>query len=399
MSDTTRGVTMPALTLNGLLLSGLLFSAPVLAEGMKVGNTEFSFSGYVKLDVMYSEYSDGDVPAASIGRDYFYTNTIPVNAAPGMDDSHSFLDMHAKQSRIVFKTKSDIGGEIIGTHFEFDFNNSPGGNEVVSNSYSPRLRQAYFTWREWLFGQTWSTFQNVAALPETIDFIGPAESTVFIRQSQVRYTHGPWQFSVENPETVALPNGGGATVTTDDNVLPDLVGRYNLGFAGGSDLSIAVLAHSLAVDDSIPGVDDEVYGYGVSAAGTVKLGADDIKWMLNYGDGVGRYVGVGVLPGAVVDDDGDLETISSVSGYIAYRHFWTPQWRTQLVYGVFEGDADTDLTGEAVNASAQSAHVNLLYSPNKALTFGVEYLYASRELENGEDGDLNRVQFGAKYAF
>ena len=49
MSDTTRGVTMPALTLNGLLLSGLLFSAPVLAEGMKVGNTEFSFSGYVKL--------------------------------------------------------------------------------------------------------------------------------------------------------------------------------------------------------------------------------------------------------------------------------------------------------------------------------------------------------------
>ena len=126
MSETTTGVTVPTLALHGLLLGGLLISGPALADGMKVGNTEFSISGYVKLDVIYSQYSDGDVAAASIGRDYYYANTIPVNAAPGMDDSHSFLDMHAKQSRIVLKTKSDIGGEIIGTHFEFDFNNSPG---------------------------------------------------------------------------------------------------------------------------------------------------------------------------------------------------------------------------------------------------------------------------------
>ncbi|TMP26646.1 porin, partial [Pseudoalteromonas rubra] len=42
---------------------------------------------------------------------------------------------------------------------------------------------------------------------------------------------------------------------------------------------------------------------------------------------------------------------------------------------------------------------NLLYSPVKKLTFGVEFKHAERETESGADGDLDRLQFSAKYAF
>jgi hypothetical protein len=40
-----------------------------------------------------------------------------------------------------------------------------------------------------------------------------------------------------------------------------------------------------------------------------------------------------------------------------------------------------------------------MYSPTKNLTFGGEYILAEREVENGADGDLNRLQFTSKWAF
>jgi len=40
-----------------------------------------------------------------------------------------------------------------------------------------------------------------------------------------------------------------------------------------------------------------------------------------------------------------------------------------------------------------------MYSPWKNVNVGVEYIYARRETVNGQDGDLNRVQFSAQYFF
>ncbi len=48
---------------------------------------------------------------------------------------------------------------------------------------------------------------------------------------------------------------------------------------------------------------------------------------------------------------------------------------------------------------ASSVHVNLIYSPQPMLDFGIEFLHANRDLESDVDGDLNRVQFSAKYAY
>ena len=43
--------------------------------------------------------------------------------------------------------------------------------------------------------------------------------------------------------------------------------------------------------------------------------------------------------------------------------------------------------------------LNLFYSPTDKLSFGMEYIRAKRELENGNDGDLKRLQFTGKYVF
>jgi hypothetical protein len=44
-------------------------------------------------------------------------------------------------------------------------------------------------------------------------------------------------------------------------------------------------------------------------------------------------------------------------------------------------------------------HVNLIYNPLPKLDFGIEFMYADREVESGADGDLTRIQFSAKYAY
>ncbi len=52
-----------------------------------------------------------------------------------------------------------------------------------------------------------------------------------------------------------------------------------------------------------------------------------------------------------------------------------------------------------MTSKAQSFHANLVWSPLPKLDLGVEYIFANREIESGEDGDLNRFQFSAKYAY
>ena len=53
---------------------------------------------------------------------------------------------------------------------------------VLSNPSArrPRLRHAYATLGHFLGGQTWTNFMNPAALPETVDFGGPA-GQIFVR--------------------------------------------------------------------------------------------------------------------------------------------------------------------------------------------------------------------------
>ena len=183
----------------------------------------YKFGGYIKTDLIYSDYDSGSYTGA--GRDWYIGGVTPVGDGPG----ESYLDVHAKESRINFRSTHNLdNGAKIGTFLEMDFQLPSQGDERISNSYNPRLRHAFVTYNNWLVGQTWMTFYNVGAIPENIDFVGPTESTIFGRQAMIRYTSGPWQFALENPETTITPYGGGSRIVADDNLAPDAALRYNL---------------------------------------------------------------------------------------------------------------------------------------------------------------------------
>jgi hypothetical protein len=371
------------------------------APAAKSSDTKITWGGYVKADAIYSNFSEGEVGQSS-ARDFYVPNGTPVSAGTG--SSRSFFDGHAKESRLFVKTETNLDGHKLGTHVEFDFivNQSTTANEIVTNAYTPGFRRAFITYDNWLIGQEWTNFLNLGSLPETLDFVAfPSEGTVFVRQPQLRYSLGSLQLALENPETSVLPGGGGAVAGSGDGVLPDFTARYGFKL-GSAELSIAGLLRQLKVENPAAGttaaVKDDTTAGGVSFSGKVPFGSDDLKFQISTGEGIGRYLALGTSADAVLSAS-ELDTIGVTAGYVAYKHTWTPKWRSTLTYSMLEIDNDTAKTGTGLSKSIRSASVNLLYSPVAKLTFGGEYRHAERELENGQDGSLDRLQFSAKYSF
>jgi hypothetical protein len=382
---------------------------------LPVREVDVIYGGFVKLDALFSVYSDGDVATPGGIRDFYAPSSIPVAASSTAENATSMFDMHAKETRFFFKIDANVSDAKLGGYLEADFISNPGaGTEVVTNAYNPALRRAYITYNNWLFGQDWTTFQSLASLPDSLDFVRwPSEGTVFERQPVVRYTlpavlGGEFQFALENAETFVRPRTGTGTATfvTGDSSLPDLVVRYNWKPSFG-EIGVALLARELRADFAATGgapPDDsasgKAVGMGLSIGGKLaSFGKDDVRFMVTSGEGIGRYVALGAATDAVVDAGNELEPIAVTAAFVSYRRVWTERWRSNLAVAAFQADNDTALTGSGVTSSLSSGRINLIYAPVEKLSFGVEYTHGIRELENGEDGTLDRVQFSTMYAY
>ncbi|MCE9679522.1 DcaP family trimeric outer membrane transporter [Shewanella sp. AS1] len=375
----------------------IIAAATLIALGATnaAAETEFKFGGYVKADVMFSDYSNGAPDSGNLSRQFYVPGTIYGTSGNG----EQVVDFQARESRFNFKTSTDLDGHKLSGFIELDFMTHADGNERVSNSYSPRIRHAFVTYDNWTVGQTWTTFQNPGALPENLDFVGAAEGTPFVRQAQVRYTNGGFQFALENPETTVTPNGGGPNgndrIVSGSGMIPDMVARYNFNTEGGMKFTVAGLARQLNVENA--NLDAQTMGYGVSVTGVVPVGDDDIKFAATAGDGMGRYMALNYANAGVIDANGDIETIMSYGGYVSYRHWWNDKWRSSVTASAFMADNDEALTGGRVNEESYSGYINLLYSPVKPLTVGVEFMYAENTKQNGDNGELSRLMFSVKY--
>ena len=364
-------------------------------------DTSVTLGGYVKLDAVYSNPSAGVDSASDL---QLNPSSIPVGPAAG-DHEHAQVKFGARETRLFVKTDTPTALGDLDTHVEVDFYGADG-NESVSNSHGLRLRHAYATLGRFLAGQTWTDFMNPAALPETVDFGGPA-GQIFDRQAQVRWTQplpatmggraARWSVGLENPETVVQVPGG-ASFRADDDRFPDATGQLAFD-TGHGNYTVHALVRQLRVDSGAsPAAVDQKLGAAVAVAGVVPAwGADDVRFTASAGNGIGRYAN-GFLPDGIVDAEGTLRLPQQWVAYAAYRHFWSERLRSSLVLSV-AGERNPDGTPGDTNKATHSAHVNLIWSPVPRSDLGIEYIYADRETEDGQKGHLNRLQASAKYAF
>ena len=366
---------------------------PAPAPAPSSSGTTYKFGGYAKFDAMFSDYSDATPSGNSLMRQFYYAPQIPIGDGSGSSDITT--DFQARETRLNFRADTTTGGgDKITAYVEMDFLTHGDGNEVVSNSYSPRMRHAFIKYNKWTFGQTWSTFMDVSVLPEALDFVGPAESTTFIRQSMIRYTTGNLELAAENPQTFVV--GG----VRDQSTVPDLIARYTFKMDGGSYVKVAGLMRSLKDAPSGGSQADET-GFGVSASAKFVFGnGSDLRAMVTAGDGVGRYIGLGFVPDGYIDiNNGQIETAEALAWFVSYRAVWNEKWRSNFMYGTTSIDYNDNLQAASLNDTASSFHVNLIHNVLPKLDVGAELIFGEREIVNGTDGDFTRFQLSAKYAF
>ena len=357
----------------------------------------FTVSGFIRADALLTATGDGELPDASVGRDLYVPGAIPVG---GIDEGTD-LDALAKWSRFILGVdQTTDAGDTLAARLEFDLFGGALGSEQSTNTYGLTVRHAWFGWNRWLFGQTWTNAFDPATLVDSVDIVGATDAQVFVRQAQVRYTRGPWSFSAENPETTITPRGGGARVSSDDNVLPDLTARYTHKAPWGQ-LSAAVLLRELAWETTGPGaIDDRQTALAASISGKILLGpTDDLRFAVTGGQAPGRYIGLGIASDAQVDADGSLDPVDGVAAYLAWRHAFSPQWRANLYAAASRYDHDVAATGSAVTESVRSLAANVFWTPLPRLDLGAELRFARRELESGASGDLRRLNLLARYSF
>lgn len=318
---------------------------------IKINDTDtITFGGYIKVD---ARYVDGDVAY----RDFW------IGTGTALPESASQFRINVNETR--FNTKY-VSGDLMG-FIEMDFYGG-GGNQVISNSSNPRLRHAFIKYKGVTAGQTWSTFMNTSALPETADFAGATVGIVFNRQGQIRYDMGNFQVSIENPESY------GGDTSNDD--LPDVIARYNLKGDWGS-VSFSALGRSL----NTTGGNSET-AFGGSIAGRIKtFGKDDFRFQYHAGE-VGRYVSIAAATDLVGEE------VEETTAYLAaYRHFWTDTLRSSIVYG--------NVTTEIGDVDRTQWSVNLFKNLTPKLAIGVEV--GNFEMAD-QDVDSNYGQFSMKYA-
>ncbi len=364
------------------------------------GNTTFRFGGFVKADFLATHTGDGQLADGAVGRALYLPSQIPV----GGRGSRTDYDAHAKFSRFNFGVDSVTdNGDKLGAFLEMDFFGNALGNQVATNTNGVTVRHAYAYWNNWLAGQTWSNFMDVAALPEAVDFVGPTDGVIFVRQSQIRYTTGGLSVALENPETTIIPNGGGATVQSDRGLLPDFTLRYGWKGSWGS-FGIGGLLRDLKIDrvatSTVTAAKDDQFAGAFTVGGKWNIGKnDDLRYQVTLGSGFSRYIGFGITGDSALDADGNLDSLDGIAGYVAWRHAFSQGWRMNLMYARSQYDNDIDLTGGGATKSAQSLRWNVFYSPFPKLDIGAELMFGRRTVESGLDGDLTRLQFTTKYSF
>lgn len=395
-ADATEEATRTLAARQAEMSEKLIDFAIAPGEGFSMGKTRVTYGGYVKLDATTQRTSGGQLPGNSILRDFLFPSSIPVGGRSSGFDT----DLSARQTRFLFKTETDVGTDHkLSGLIELDFNVTEGGNERVSNSFVSRVRNALINYDNWTLGQGWSTFQNVGALPDSLDFIGVTPGTVFGRQPLIRYTNGGLQLAVEQPETVVTTRSG-ALVTPGDDQIPDIVGRYNWSGGWGNFTAAGIVRQLVVSTDDLMGVNDSAWGYGLSLSGKLNVGEkNDLRFMATAGDGVGRYIGINIVNDAAVNMDGTLDPIFTWSGFAAYRHVWADKLRSNIAASYFKADNPVRLTSDQVTDESWNAFVNLIWTPVGPLNVGLELMYAERTTEDGRSGNLQRVQVSTQYNF
>ncbi len=371
----------------------LLISLPLKAE--HDSSLDLSIGGRVKIDAIYNANSVGGTRTSKSDLAFSPTG-IP-------DTSRNSFDANLRESRVWATLRLPVGKNSLSTYVEFDFfdtKKDASGRSHVANE--PRLRHLYSSFRNFTIGKTYTTFANLSSYPEINDANGPV-GNLLVRQELIRYnTSFDWGeifFSLEKSESTFSLSTGSSFQVNDDQI-PDIIGKIKFSESWGN-ISIAGIIREINTDGKIAiGSNDKQWGAAFSVAGRLYIASqDNLRFALSLGNVLGRYASFNAFNDAAIANTGKIDLTEIIGSHLAYQHWWTTTLRSSLAIGAAYANQDTSIVPNTSNKLFASSHMNLLWSPNRKLTLGLEWLHAYRELENGNNGKIDRLHFSVIYKF
>lgn len=353
----------------------------------KIPGTESTLKlyGYVQLDMTM----DLGARVGDIENNDWATilPAVPADNTPDEKHKKPQLYMTARTSRFGIETKTPTALGPVGVKLEGDFN-APNSfqSETFTNSVAFRLRHAYGTVGNFLAGQTWTTFIDLAAYPDVVDFNGPG-TIALVRNPMLRYT---FDFGSGANLAIAAENARGAQFGGPKfQSVPDF--HANFGFSGSwGTLSIRGVtqyyrqAFTDAAGNTIDRDPASKFAIAGAASGSLKVGADTLVWQFAGGPGIGRYLLNALGTGAsgagafTVDGTGSMQLWTVYGGHLGYTHVWTPAFRSNLVgAATFVSDPKIDgvAATNAVEKRLLQGFVNTFWTFAKNAEFGLEFAY------------------------
>jgi hypothetical protein len=400
----------------------LALAAPAIAADepgvFKIPGTEttLKLNGFVQFDVTY----DFDGATEDIrGTDWAsFIETQPLDDAAFQKDYANRLYMTARTSRIGLTTNTPIAGKALTVRMEGDFNHPAAFNfstEPTTNGMDFRLRHAYGEYGGLLVGQTWSNFMDLGSLPDTVDFNGHGAFAA-IRTPQVRLSLpvGPASLSVslENPQSLVwnaeYPES--FTVGRQYDRVPAATASFTMPFSMGH-VNLRGVAHEYQGENA-GGAQDEAWGWGVGASGSLKFGPATLVVSGQGGNGIGYYTFQSLLQTAAFVGD-DIEMWTHWTYHAGLTWAVSPSVRANVIWTQTFWDKDEQLAAASfgalgdigVNEQLDAFYVNAFFSPFKNAELGLEYNYGKRKIfeaqaAGGEDtGTQQRVNALARYSF
>jgi hypothetical protein len=349
-------IILPAASVSEAPPSGGLM--PTKALPAWLDGIHFSMAGsFIAMEGAYRQHSEVADGASD-----------PAFGSPGIPLQNSALynekefRASAQQSRIALKMWGDIDpNQHLKGYYEMDFlGASTDANNRESNSFTPRIRQAYAEYDNDTYhfhvaaGQAWSflTQSRVGALPgsENVPLTIDAQYVVgfdWLRNPQIRFV-GDWNnavsygVSIEQPQavfpgsvsasTVSPPapivtsinntcTGGShlnSTTTCSNDVAPDIIEKiaFDPGWGHYELLGLQRWFSDEVANAGVPNSWSQQVTFGWGAGGSVLLPVIakylDLQGSVLYGQGIGRYTS-SQLPDAVIGPNGSLTPLTMLS--------------------------------------------------------------------------------------
>lgn len=275
------------------------------AVEFEAGDVMLDVYGYAQLNAVYDINQDIGISTQAGSFPALFDNA---------DGSDGHFDADAEQSRLGVTATHPSG---VSVTLEGDFR---GGDF--------RLRHAYGEYGNWMAGRNWSNYTSFVGWTPTLDFDGLAGlAGIQDRAAQVRYTTGPWSFSLEDPRfqqtAASTVNDDGDPIVGDADgqkqSLPVATVRFEQGLTDGVQFSAGALIQQLSVDGD-DGDDDAIGMAGYLATDISLTQVLTLHAVVNASDGANGYLYRSGNSGFGAQDaylDGDsLETISGYGGTI-----------------------------------------------------------------------------------